>query len=213
MRGRLSSLSTLCKRFASVLRRCDVDSFLNAGRLYQEISPMEKRIDMHIDLLRREEFREMECVSDIVKCVLQSISISATADLSFHRIHAQFDHIGETYFAGFDFDLGERELGYALSFDHDLDMFAASLGLVKTSIEAVMKEDGKFRNMMVTSSCFDGGRFCARRGFRYGRLRPCRNVVRSSKEGTGPVQKRKEPVEVCFPFYWGSKSHRFDTGN
>ena len=67
MRGRLSSLSTLCKRFASILRRCDVDSFLNIGRLYPEIAPMEKRIDMHIDLLRREEFREMECVSDIVK--------------------------------------------------------------------------------------------------------------------------------------------------
>jgi len=44
-----------------------VDSFLNVGRLYQEIAPMEKRIDMHIDLLRREEFREMECVSDVVK--------------------------------------------------------------------------------------------------------------------------------------------------
>ena len=70
MRGRLSSLSTLCKRFASILRRCDVDSFLNIGRLYQEIAPMEKRIDMHIDLLRREEFREMECVSDVVKYVL-----------------------------------------------------------------------------------------------------------------------------------------------
>ena len=81
--------------------------------------------------------------------------ILAIADLFLHRIHAQFDHISETYFAGFDFDLGERELGYALSFDHDLDMFAASLGLVKTSIEAVMKEDGKFGIVMVTSSRFD----------------------------------------------------------
>ena len=80
MRGRLSSLSTLCKRFASVLRRCDVDSFLNIGRLYQEIAPMEKRIDMHINLLRREEFREMECVSDIVKCVLPFVAILAAAD-------------------------------------------------------------------------------------------------------------------------------------
>lgn len=31
---------------------------------------MEKRVDMHIDLLRRDEFREVECVSDIVKFVL-----------------------------------------------------------------------------------------------------------------------------------------------
>ena len=105
---------------------------------------MEKRIDMHIDLLRREEFREMECVNDVAKCVFSSVPILVTADPQIYRIHAQFDHIGETYFAGFDFDLGERELGYALSFDHDLDMFAASLGLVKTSIEAVVKEDGRF---------------------------------------------------------------------
>lgn len=70
MRGRISGLSTLCKRFAAVLRRCDVESFLNIGRLYPEIAPMEKRIDMHIDLLRRDEFREMECVSDVVKYVL-----------------------------------------------------------------------------------------------------------------------------------------------
>ena len=67
MRGRIASLSTLCKRFAAVLRRCDVASFLNVGRMYPEIAPLEKRIDMHIDLLRRDEFREMECVSDVLK--------------------------------------------------------------------------------------------------------------------------------------------------
>ena len=67
MRGRISTLSTLCKRFTAILRRCDVESFLNIGRIYHEISPLEKRIDLHIDLLRREEFREVECVSDVAK--------------------------------------------------------------------------------------------------------------------------------------------------
>ena len=67
MRGRLSTLSITCLRFAAILRRCDVESFLNIGRIFPEISPMEKRIDMHIDLLRREEFRELECVSDAAK--------------------------------------------------------------------------------------------------------------------------------------------------
>jgi len=146
---------------------------------------MEKRIDMHIDLLRKEEFREMECVSDVVKYVIPSVPISGTADSPFDRIHAQFDHISETYFAGFDFDLGERELGYALSFDHDLDMFAASLGLVKTSIEAVMKEDGKsFGIAIATSSRFDVSCSCTRRDFGHGRLRPCRIVIRSSEKSS-----------------------------
>lgn len=123
MRGRISALSTLCKRFAAVMRRCDVESFLNIGRLYQEIAPMEKRLDMHVDLLRRDEFREMECVSDVVK------------------ITAQFDHLAETYFSGFDYDLGERELGYLVSFDLDLDIFAASIGMTKTSITTLVQDD------------------------------------------------------------------------
>ena len=71
MRGRLSSLSTTCKRFAAILRKCDVEAFLNIGRIFADVAPMEKRIDMHIDLLRREEFRELECVSDAAKYVLQ----------------------------------------------------------------------------------------------------------------------------------------------
>ena len=49
------------------MRKCDVEAFLNIGRIFPDVAPMEKRIDMHIDLLRREEFREVECVSDAVK--------------------------------------------------------------------------------------------------------------------------------------------------
>lgn len=67
MRGVIAVLSTLCKRFAAIIRHCDVESFLSIGRLFQEIAPLERRIDMHIDLLRRDEFREMECTSDINK--------------------------------------------------------------------------------------------------------------------------------------------------
>ena len=38
----------------------------------------------------------------------------------------------------------ERELGYVMAFDHDLDMFAASIGLTKTSVAAIIKEEGDF---------------------------------------------------------------------
>jgi dynactin 1 len=62
--------------------------------------------------------------------------------LTFGRIQAQFDHLAETYFDQYDHDLGERELGYVLSFDRDLDMFAASIGLTKTSVVAIVKDDG-----------------------------------------------------------------------
>ena len=67
LRVSIGSLAVSCRRFAAVLKRCDAESFLNAGRLYPELAPMERRVDMHIDLLRREEFRELECVSDAAK--------------------------------------------------------------------------------------------------------------------------------------------------
>jgi dynactin 1 len=60
-------------------------------------------------------------------------------------MQAQFEHLAETYFDGFDHDLGERELGYALSFDHDLDVFSAAIGLTKTSISAVLQDAGMWR--------------------------------------------------------------------
>ncbi|KAJ8507158.1 hypothetical protein ONZ45_g10447 [Pleurotus djamor] len=123
MRGNLATLSTLCKRFAAVLRRCDPDSFLSLGRLYPEIAPLEKRVDMHIDLLRRDEFREMECVSDVAK------------------IQAQFEHLAEAYFSGYEqFDMGETELGHALMLENDLDSFVASVGLSKTAVTDILKD-------------------------------------------------------------------------
>lgn len=57
-------------------------------------------------------------------------------------MQAQFEHLAETYFNGYEHDLGERELGYALSFDHDLDVFAASISLTKTSVTSIIKEEG-----------------------------------------------------------------------
>ncbi|KAI0305043.1 dynein associated protein-domain-containing protein [Russula brevipes] len=123
MRGAIAVLSTLCKRFVAILRCCDVESFIRIGRLFQEIAPLEKRIDMHIELLRRDEFREMECTSDI------------------NKIQAQFDHLAETYFKAFDFDLGERELGLVLSLDHDLDVYASSMGLTKTAVETILDDE------------------------------------------------------------------------
>ena len=49
------------------MRRCDVELFLNIGRIYTEIAHFEKRIDIHIDLLSRDEFRDAECVNDVQK--------------------------------------------------------------------------------------------------------------------------------------------------
>lgn len=69
----------------------------------------------------------------------------------FARMQAQFEHLAETYFNGYEHDLGELELGYALSFDHDLDVFAASIGLTKTSVTAIIKDEGNICQLLLVS--------------------------------------------------------------
>ncbi|KAG8700816.1 hypothetical protein FRC11_012636, partial [Ceratobasidium sp. 423] len=123
MRGRMYHLACLCKRFASVLRKCDVNTFHDVGRLFPDLSPMEKRLDMHVDLLRRDEFRIMECVSDVAKMLLQ------------------FEHLAETAFSGFEADLAERELDLTMQLDCDLDSFVAAIGLTKAALENATKDD------------------------------------------------------------------------
>jgi hypothetical protein len=51
-------------------------------------------------------------------------------------------HPAETYFNGFDYDLGERALGYLTAFDLDLNIFAASIGMTKTSIKTFVQGHG-----------------------------------------------------------------------
>src|ERR1700744_4493912 len=123
MRSRAPHLSVLCRRFAAVLKRADVETFLSMGRLYPELSPLERRIDMHLDLVRRDEFREAECVMDL------------------DRLLSQFEHIAETYFSGFTGDIGERGLDMAVSLDYDLDMFATATGLTKSALQNLVKKD------------------------------------------------------------------------
>ena len=52
----------------------------------------------------------------------------------------QFDHLAEAYFDGFDHDLAERELGYLMALDLNLDMCSASLRLTKTAVEATIND-------------------------------------------------------------------------
>ncbi|KAL5476515.1 hypothetical protein ACEPAI_3372 [Sanghuangporus weigelae] len=123
LRARISRMSVLCKRFASIMKRCDVETFLNIGRMYTDIAHFEKRIDLHIDMLCRDEFRDIECVNDVQK----------TAQA--------FGHLVELYSEGLEYDLGERELGYALAFDHELDNLSASLALISSYISDIMKDE------------------------------------------------------------------------
>ena len=71
------------------------------------------------------------------------------------------------HFNNYETDLVERELGYVMAFDHDLDMFAASIGLTKTSVAAIIKEEGNFFFFTSVNSLADSLYRCRSR---YGRL-------------------------------------------
>ncbi|KAF8317347.1 hypothetical protein DL93DRAFT_2165610 [Clavulina sp. PMI_390] len=123
MRGMAGHVATLCKRFSAILRKCDGEFYINVGKLLPEVAPMERRLDIHIDTLRREEFRFFECGSDVQKML------------------GQFEHLAESYFSGYTFDLGERQLDKILSVEYDLDSFIAAIGLSKHVIENAMRDD------------------------------------------------------------------------
>lgn len=57
-------------------------------------------------------------------------------------MQTQFKYLTDTYFKNYEHDLGERELGHITSFDYELDSFAAAVGLVKSSLGGILKEDG-----------------------------------------------------------------------
>jgi dynactin 1 len=146
MRGLAAHVSTLCKRFTAVLRRCDGAFYINVGKLFPEIAPMEKRLDLYIDTLRREEFRFFECGNDIQKYVGNQTLLICYVETRYRpRMLGQFEHLAETYFAEFQFDLGERQLDRILSVEHDLDSFMAALALTKHEVMTALNDEGEHR--------------------------------------------------------------------
>lgn len=138
MPTRISGLSTLCKRIAAILRRCDVKIFLSTGHLYANCAPREKRLDVHINSLRRGEFRDVECVKDIE--VRGQKKFNFWSWLFFSIGHRSSSTSSQELTSSTN--LAERESGSVLTLDHDLDIFAASINLSKTSVAAIIKEEG-----------------------------------------------------------------------
>ena len=54
---------------------------------------------------------------------------------------SQFNDISG-HFSGYDYDVGERQLGYSVAMEYDLDAICAALATAKTAIESVIKDDG-----------------------------------------------------------------------
>jgi dynactin 1 len=72
MRGKLSHFSLLNRRFAAYLKRCSVEKYAKTGGIYHELAGVERRIDGYLELLKKDEFREFDCVADLTKSVIST---------------------------------------------------------------------------------------------------------------------------------------------
>ncbi|GJN94727.1 hypothetical protein Rhopal_007818-T1 [Rhodotorula paludigena] len=123
-RAKLGHFAALNRRFAAHLQRCQPDTFLKMGRVYREVAPIERRIDVFIEALRREELREADCGKEVDGFI------------------AQAEHLAETHLADLDptLDLAERETAFVHSLDLDFDTVAAAAGFAKQTVAGVSRD-------------------------------------------------------------------------
>lgn len=64
--------------FAAYLKRCPAEAYIKTGGIYHELAGVERRIDGYIELLKKGEFKEIDCVADLTKSVLHQYSLLAS---------------------------------------------------------------------------------------------------------------------------------------
>ncbi|EPQ28266.1 uncharacterized protein PFL1_04093 [Pseudozyma flocculosa PF-1] len=124
MRHNLAHFAASSRQIAAVLRLAPVEIFLKAGRMYRENMSVERRVDMYIESLRREELKEIECGQEFSRFIKQfeDFSMALGGDEN-------------------DSDLAAKEVGSATLIDHDLDTLIAAIGFAKQSIAGLYDED------------------------------------------------------------------------
>lgn len=126
MRHSLAHFIVFCRQISAMIQLASIPTFLKAGRMYKELSTMERRIDYFVDQLREEALNEEECGKEYNRFV------TLLEDFDF----ALADQGNEGLYS----DLAAKELGSAILFDLDLDTIAAALGFSKQNVAALYNE-------------------------------------------------------------------------
>ncbi|PWN36696.1 uncharacterized protein FA14DRAFT_128921, partial [Meira miltonrushii] len=117
MRHSLAHFIASSRQISALVQLASIPTFLKSGRMFKELVSIERTIDQHIDLLRREELKEDDCAKDYRRFV------KMLEDFEFALLDGSSESI--------DSDLAAKELGSATLFDLDLDTIAAALGFSK----------------------------------------------------------------------------------
>ncbi|KAF9135819.1 hypothetical protein BGW39_011408 [Mortierella sp. 14UC] len=122
VRQKLAWFGDLAKRFVSYIEGCPVEVFVKMGQVYHDLVGTERRLNAWVELLRKEELKESDCVVDL------------------HRAIAQLDHLADTFLTGTKLDLVDRYQGATRALDLNFDRVFVNLSAVGTLFKT--NEDG-----------------------------------------------------------------------
>lgn len=126
MRQKLGWLEDLSKRFVSHIEISSVQEFLKFGQVYHDLVGTERRLNGIVELLRSEELRESECITNI------------------QRMIAQLEHLSEVYLTPSDTASAEYFFGLTRALDHNTDTIIVSVNYLKQLMQSAnaSEEDG-----------------------------------------------------------------------
>ncbi|KAF9577351.1 hypothetical protein BGW38_007484, partial [Lunasporangiospora selenospora] len=122
MRQKLTWFGDMAKRFISFIASCSEEVFGKMGQVYHDLISTERRLNNWVELLRKEELKESDCIVDLQRAI------------------AQMDHLTETYLTGSNLDIVERYYASTRALDLNSDRMVVNLSWV-ASLFAV-NEDG-----------------------------------------------------------------------
>ncbi|KAF9571027.1 hypothetical protein EC968_001114 [Mortierella alpina] len=122
VRQKLAWFGDLAKRFVSYVEGCPVEIFAKMGQVYHDLVGTERRLNTWVELLRKEELKESDCVVDLQRAI------------------AQLDHLAETFLVNTKLDLVDRYSGAIRAVDLNFDRVFVNL----TDVASMFKsnEDG-----------------------------------------------------------------------
>jgi len=122
VRQKLTWFGDLAKRFVSYIEGCPVEVFVKMGQVYHDLVGTERRLNAWVELLRKEELNESDCVVDL------------------HRAISQLDHLTDTFLTNTKLDLADRYQGAARALDLNFDRVFVNLSAIGTLFKT--NEDG-----------------------------------------------------------------------
>ncbi|CAI2184001.1 20409_t:CDS:10 [Funneliformis geosporum] len=122
-RQRLAWFSDISRRLVSFVNTCPVETFIKMGQVYHDLVGTERRLHAIVDLLRKEELKEAECITDVQRSI------------------AQLEHLAEIYLSNTKIDEADRLYAYSRGLDLNADTIAVSLGHLKQSVALACKDE------------------------------------------------------------------------